>query len=345
MVGTAVSAKAVFSSFTQERTVMEIPKIHGLNLSAKEVGMLGDRISATSTIYSKLLNTESGRIGEEKRDPPKSAHPSSFPLCTLRLWSEFQQNGSARDGGYFLSTIMEVGNTIHQSVQKWLSGTGTKTASAWGNWECMDEKCRGRRTMEPANKCPDCEGPMLYQELHVRVGSVSGYVDLMVHDPKDKTVRIVEIKTSGDRITRNADVLHTRPQYALQANCYAYMVDKVFSGLISNRLGSRVSGSSLLFISRDNPATCREISWDRDESMEIGRRAFLAANTTWRIATDSYRRTNLKAAVKSRLCQSKEHYLNDVRKFFYGGSCHMADICILAKTNKGLEQRLLDKQD
>ncbi len=277
-------------------------------------------------VNAKTLNDK--ELKDHKRRKIE-IHPSSFPLCGLRMWYEQQVRPLPDDmeqvvideefgGDYYCN----VGTLFHSIIQKWL-GRGKKIV---GNWKCHHVvngiKCTGKRGFSTNPECPKCGTEMRYYELGVHFGKYTvGHTD-GVFLFKGKYY-VIDYKTSStEKIVEHERTKKVFPYLSnlAQIKSYCFYLEQQYPGL-------EISGYMLIYISRDSPTKYRSVVGSlisKAEKAKIGKTCE-TIDRHFDIVLNAKTLKDILPLVREKPCKNKEEYMKTMYNYF--AQCPLASVC------------------
>lgn len=285
--------------------------------------------SIAGTLYAQAMNgtrtTVRGRV--------PAVRPSSFPMCPILTWKKFVKGTSLEEfreeescGGHYFT---KVGTIAHENIQYWMGMNG----KMYGHWKCINPTCAeypatldlydkkgklvrpGKNTLEETtqNECPCCLEPMEYIELEIVYKGICGHVDGVIM-LDDGTVWVIDYKTTTRTKIDSGKLPERVHLKQLPAYCY----------ILQERYGMKVSGFSLLYLTRDNPYNFLDAAFPWNQSWKLKAKALLANEATKYIAAlDDYVNQEVKQIIKAKPCMDKYFYTTEMSP--YADCPHAAD--------------------
>lgn len=272
-----------------------------------------------------------GTYGVIRPGPWKRAfRPSGFPYCPV-----LDAMSGPEDMNYGKAFYLDIGTTVHELMQEYISRSPVGMQKVFANWQCKD--CSGLHyftTLPYA--CAHCNGPrerLHYEELEFSDfrGIQGGHVDLLI---RTKYGWIVcdwkTASTTGLDYRNEADGKH---HHQLQAYCLA--IQERFKDKLE---GLPIIGYMLIFVPRDASAarggkgsnwTPYLYLWNESLAAQTRRRLF-TQRASFEAATIGYETGNWLPAAMLRPCESLSDFGSPMgmRDGFYGGElCPNLDIC------------------
>ena len=282
-------------------------------------------------IADKMLGST---VSEPHRAP--ELRPSSMPMCSIRVLRDLilgKKNVLKMDSDFY----MRIGTIVHTVIQTWLPRLGV----GFGNWVCPKKEC-GKRNLMTTNRICVCGNKMCYEEIEVEFKGVTGHIDYVIEEANGKRIvdfktasdkKITLLKTTKDPVERNKVLKELASiKYIMQLLTYTYIAQKLY--------GWDMVGSSLLFISRNDPKNYVEVSfvWTDhfysiiNEFVHDQIRGFNAAHKSAKTLDPTY-------AVNNRCCKNSKHYWNEVRDIFFHG-CDLYPVCVGTNSLKNVKAYL-----
>lgn len=269
------------------------------------------------SLYEQVLSMEK-TVSEvyplllEDSISPTVLRASSLPVCCiLQYLSLHKENleGPKRNVSYTSDFFTQLGSAVHLVVQRWMGQTGR----ILGNWYCP--KCSYKKRMSLyEGDCPKCGTELLYKELVVKYKELSGHVDGIVLLP-DENMIVLDYKTTTSSKINNG----VKPYIAYEKQIKSY------SHILKEEYGLPIVGSSLLYISRDNPYKYHEYPFNV-EDMEV----FLNSQVRQhRIAKKVTKTQNYSVLMKNKPCTSLSYYKKEMHSF---EECPMLNVCFNKKS-------------
>lgn len=279
-------------------------------------------------VMEKRILTPNGR-GPEYR-------PSSFPICPVQVHMQFiqaaelgyYQSNMHAGGGYFTT----VGTAAHENIQYYMGETG----KVYGHWKCRNPKCQkhhdardlydekgklirpGKNTRENTTKntCPKCKVACEYVEICINYNGLKGHVDCIYEMP-DGTYWVLDYKTSTKGAIKMSPSKLPKREHLMQVPTYCYVLEK--------KNGLKISGFSLLYLSRDNPFEFREIArdWNKRWRAEI-KELIIDQKKKYRAAVNSFIQNKPEISMKCKPCQRKGDYEKMMPAY---EPCPMEEVC------------------
>lgn len=284
-------------------------------------------------VMESTIRTPNGR-GPEYR-------PSSFPICPVLVHMQFvkaatdgyYESNMTAGGGYFTS----VGTAAHENIQYYMGQTG----KTFGDWKCRNSFCQkhhdardlynekgeiirpGKLTSENTtdNKCPACGVPCEYVEKCIDYFGLKGHIDCIYEMP-DGSYWVADYKTST-KGQINGRKLPKR-EHLMQVPTYCYVLEKKYK--------MKISGFSLLYLSRDNPYEFREYAeqWGERRRAET-KKLIVEQKKIYRAAVNSFIQNKPAIAIKCKPCQVPDDYERLMPAY---DTCPMASVCFNKKSLK-----------
>lgn len=282
------------------------------------------RVYAEAMEY--VIKTPNGR-GPEYR-------PSSFPICPVQIHMQFikaanygyYESSMHAGGGYFTT----VGTAAHENIQYYMGHTG----KTFGDWKCRNNKCQKHhdardlydekgKVIRPGiltrknttkNTCPSCKVACEYVEMCIDYKGLKGHIDCIYEMP-DGSYWVLDYKTSTKGQIKGNKL--PKREHLMQVPTYCYVLEKKYK--------MKISGFSLLYLSRDNPFEFREYAekWGprrRDEIKEL----IISQKKIYRAAVNSFIQNKPEIAMKCKPCQVPDDYERLMPAY---EACPMEDVC------------------
>ena len=232
---------------------------------------------------------------------------SSLPICSILQYLKLQKEHSTGLPERKVTAISEyftqIGTAVHTVLQRWMGLTG----KILGNWKCPS--CGHKEKMTVYKDCPSCGEEMVYVEIKVKYKTLSGHVDGVLVLPNKKMIVLDYKTTTSSKIDKNSPPLLA---YEKQLSSYAY--------LLKSKYHLPVVGSSLLYVSRDNPFKYKEYPLNLNNMKK-----FLDEQVyRQRVAEDTVKTEDLEALIQSKPCSSREFYLKDMHSY---EECPLLNVC------------------
>lgn len=286
--------------------------------------------SHVGKMYAQVMDsqifTPNGR-GPEYR-------PSSFPICPVLVHMQFIK--AARDGyyesnmfaggGYFTT----VGTAAHENIQYYFG----ETKKTFGDWKCRNNKCQKHndardlydefgKIYRPGiltaknttdNLCPSCGVACEYVEKCINYNGLKGHIDCIYEMP-DGSYWVMDYKTSTKGQIKGNKL--PKREHLMQVPTYCYVLEKKY--------GMKISGFSLLYLSRDNPYEYREYAerWGPRRRDEI-KLLIKSQKKIYRAAVNSFIQNKPEIAMKCKPCQVPDDYERLMPAY---EACPMEKVC------------------
>ena len=261
-------------------------------------------------VMDSAIRTPNGR-GPEYR-------PSSFPICPVLVHMQFVKAASdgyyesnmTAGGGYFTT----VGTAAHENIQYFMGQTG----KTYGDWKCRNSFCQRHHdartlydekgnvtrpgiltaTKTTNNLCPSCGVPCEYVEMCIDYMGLKGHIDCIYLMP-DGSYWIADYKTSTKGQIKGNKL--PKREHLMQVPTYCYVLEKKYK--------MKISGFSLLYLSRDNPYEFREYSeqWGERRRAET-KKLIVSQKKIYRAAVNSFIQNKPSIAIKCKPCQVPDDY-------------------------------------
>lgn len=284
-------------------------------------------------VMESVIYTPNGR-GPEYR-------PSSFPICPILVHMQFMkaavdgfyESNMHAGGGYFTT----VGTAAHENIQYYMGTTG----KVYGHWKCRNNKCqkhhdardlydeKGKiirpgiltRQHTTKNTCPSCKVAMEYVEICIDYNGLKGHIDCIYKMP-DGSYWVLDYKTSTKGLIKGNKL--PKREHLMQVPTYCYVLEKKYK--------MKISGFSLLYLSRDNPFEFREYAeqWGPRRRDEI-RDLIKNQKKIYRAAVNSFIQDKPELAMKCKPCQVPDDYERLMPAY---EDCPMEKVCFSKKLLK-----------
>jgi len=281
-------------------------------------------------VYAQIM--DSSIITPNGRGP--EYRPSSFPICPVLVHMQFMQaaqdgfymSNMAAGGGYFTT----VGTAAHENIQYYMGST----KKVFGDWKCRNPRCqkhhdardlydekgvmyrKGTLTSKNTtdNECPECGVACEYVEKCIDYFGLKGHIDCIYEMP-DGTYWVLDYKTSTKGIIKTAKL--PKREHLMQVPTYCYVLEKKYK--------MKISGFSLLYLSRDNPYEFKEKAqrWNerfRQETKEL----IIQQKKIYRSAVNSFIQNKPELAIKQKPCQCPDDYERLMPAY---EACPMEKVC------------------
>ena len=277
----------------------------------------------------KILTTVMNE--EETAEYVHSLRVSSFPICGL-LDAINRIEKPSQPIPFSMSFYTSIGTAVHENLQNRMVLSKRFGRWCFGNWKCTAcNEIPFKQCLRPKSLvCPKCKSGLLtYHELDFLYKNVSGHLDMLTLDNKEKFVAW-EFKTTSEYNIKNP--LQNLPQlkHKQQIETYCTMLWRVH--------GIRVHTYVIVYISRNRaqmntedeeqfiPFTFKftDAMMDRrDAQIERIRRSDVVIKKLFKEPDKS----TLRKLEALRPCRSEEDY-NDphtgMKHAFYKGGCEFA---------------------
>ena len=268
----------------------------------------------------------------------KEFHPSSAPICPLRLAHE---NFVLPDDptvyfSFAQSYYLSVGTMMHELVQKWLGLSGKIV----GNWTCIScsPKVAYRFCISPKT-CRKCGGSVFeYHELGGKDDGVAWHCDGVFKLGGEYYV--IDYKTtSAYQIEQHRKEGGVFPYYSNLFQLETYIP------LLEQKYQIKIAGWMLVYISRDKPNNIKygvevvgeDITEVKRERLEARLERFKKAYSLALKVRESPVKI-FKRAIETKLCPDRETYQEKIRGF---APCYFEDVCwSKTKLNKTIKEIL-----
>lgn len=230
-------------------------------------------------MYNNVFNTN-----ERVYDRPE-IRASNMPFCPKKFifsYSEFlSKNYTTWE--YTGDFYCDIGTSVHEAVQKWITMPQENSGIIFGNWKC--KKCNKKLKLRVGPQIC-CGTPMEYEELSLDFVDcpMTGHCDGVLLDTKIRDVNklnkkikngskksipawILELKTTSLYKAKNI----TAPQFnhASQAEIYTSALRKILTHRF-NIDNIDLKGFIIKYISRDNPfVTSKDIEQKVDKEDKL----------------------------------------------------------------------------
>ncbi len=272
-----------------------------------------------------------GTYGVIRPGPWKRAfRPSGFPYCPV-----LDAMSGPEDMNYAKAFYLDIGTTVHELMQEYISRSPLGMQKVFCNWKCKD--CGGMHhftTLPYA--CAHCGADrerLHYEELEFENfrGIQGGHVDLLLRVKRGWIV--CDWKTASTKGLDYRNEADGKHHHQLQAYCLA--IQERFKHLLG---GLPVIGYMLIFVPRDASGDQRgTVSnwtpylylWDKQMARATRKRLFMQ-RASFDAATIGYETGNWLPAAMTRPCESLADFgaSMGMRDGFYGGElCPNLDIC------------------
>lgn len=326
---------------------------------AARLGSFNRRPSQSKSVAGQLYaHTMDNEIEVDENARPPVLRPSSFPLCSVLVYTELMKAASSggkftremgTGGGYFT----KVGTAAHENIQFYMG----KSKKIYGHWKCINQICpefhkardkwkkvdgkwvlkHGKPTLEFTcnNVCPYCKSNMEYVELTVKHKKVEGHIDCVVMlDPKRKRIWVADYKTcTGTKVKAGKSKLPMRV-HLRQIPSYCHILEKEY--------GFVVEGFSLIYIRRDNPWEFYEHAepWT-DAWRKRAAKEFKLERLRYKAGVESFINRDPEEAIKNKPCKSLMHYKAEID---YYDPCPLLDVCFDKKSLSAALRILAERQ-
>lgn len=270
--------------------------------------------SHVGKVYAQVM--DSSIITPNGRGP--EYRPSSFPICPILVHMQFMlaaehgyyQSNMAAGGGYFTS----VGTAAHENIQYYMG----PTKKVFGDWKCRNPRCqkhhdardlydekgvmyrKGKLTSKNTteNDCPECGVACEYVEKCIDYFGLKGHIDCIYEMP-DGTYWVMDYKTTTKGLMKGNKL--PKREHLMQVPTYCYVLEKKY--------GMKISGFSLLYLSRDNPYEFKEKAerWG-ERRREETRKLIIQQKKIYRSAVNSFIQNKPELAIKTKPCQCPDDY-------------------------------------
>lgn len=272
-----------------------------------------DDFQYRSTLVSRLFLDALTKKKDLKTRRPIRLRASSLPTCSLLLLEKMLLNEYDKDEA-MMDYYCSVGTTIHSHTQKWLGDCG----KLYGDWRCPNKQCSAFVQHSIDYKCPKCQNLMDYCEIELEYDIFSGHVDSIFLQPNGRYI-VVDYKSTSSRSVSERKFI-PNAKHLIQIAAYAAVLTKVYN--------LDIESVSILYIARDNPQQIAEFNLDYDEDLHAHTMQFLRNQIKGFKAAERAKETgNLRLAQKYKLCQSYDHYKEEVEKFIGFDGCPLARTC------------------
>lgn len=272
-----------------------------------------------------------GTYGVVRPGPWKRAfRPSGLPYCPV-----IDAMSGPEDMDYSKAFYLDIGTTVHELMQEYISRSPVGMQKVFANWKCKD--CEGMHLFTTLPfVCAHCNADrerLHYEELEFENfrGIQGGHIDLLIKTSRGWIVCDWKTASTNGLDYRNeADGKH---HHQLQAYCLA--IQELFKDKLQ---GLPVIGYMLIFVPRDvsgqrnnngNNWTPYLYKWDAAVAKATRKRLFMQ-RMSFSAATYGYETNDWIPAALLRPC----HDLTDfgspmgMRDGFYGGElCPNLDVC------------------
>ncbi len=262
----------------------------------------------------------------------KELHPSSFPVCPLRM--AYERLGQEDDpmvySNFGSDFFLNVGTLSHLLLQKWTA----KSGKIVGNWSCLKCKAKYRFCTLPA-KCRKCKhDDFKYHELGGREDNVSWHTDSLFLFRED--YYLVDWKTTSD---------YMMGKHRKDGKTFPYRDNKIqaesYVPLIEHKYNIVVKGIILGYMSRSSPnkifglePVFIPLSQDRKDYIEERLQRFKDAHKL-ALGVHEAPVKVFKRAIATKLCEDQDFYEEQVRGF---------DPCPLAENGACWKKKLLSRE-
>jgi len=168
---------------------------------------------------------------------------SGFPFCGLKAAWKKITNHVEPDADALKSFYCDIGTAVHTVLQRFVGSLG----KMYGNWLCLNKRCKHVVKFSPHINCPKCGSEMLYEEFSIKAfRHVSGHTDGLFKDKYGK-FWIVDYKTTSVSVIESQKDKPTLPYQKNKAQILAYVA------LLELELNIEISGWMLVYVARDKP--------------------------------------------------------------------------------------------
>jgi hypothetical protein len=294
-------------------------------MSLKLVKVISHFKSSFDKVTTDYIETPVSLLSkEDSLDYAKRArelHPSSFPVCPLRMAYErlTVEDDPIVYRNFTQDYYLNVGTTAHLLLQYWFGRTGYLV----GNWTCANCKTAYRFSVKP-KKCRSCKHTeFLYHELGGKTDNIRWHTD-GVYKIGDYYY-VLDFKTTGD---------YQLDMHRKNKNVFPYFNNVLqlegYFPLLEQKYNVKLSGWLLAYISRSRPMPPYGIEVigktvtdsDRD-LMEERLERFKKAHTL-SLKVEENPRLVLKKAMATKLCESRQMYEEKIKGY---NPCPLSDVC------------------
>ncbi len=239
---------------------------------------------------------------------PERLRVSGFPFCGLEAaYKKLTKHTVERKMTFGSKYYTGVGTLTHEIIQNFMGHGGR----ILGQWKCQDPECKGIRLASRNNRCPLCNGFMLYEELTVTAFKhVSGHLD-GIYKTENGEYWLVDYKTSSVRVISSQSKNKTLPYYhnVCQIKAYCALIELMFD--------IKISGWLLHYIARDSPLTVFKTEGQRIS--EKGKRIQLEKiqhyDRHWDLIQNMTKFSDLMQLVEEKPCKTWEFYKKEFDGF------------------------------
>lgn len=265
-------------------------------------------------VYAQIM--DSNIITPNGRGP--EYRPSSFPICPILVHMQFlqaaengfYQSNMSAGGGYFTT----VGTAAHENIQYYMG----QTRKVFGDWKCRNSKCqkhhdardlydekgvmyrKGKLTTKNTtnNLCPECGIACEYVEKCIDYFGLKGHIDCIYEMP-DGTYWVLDYKTTTKGLMEGNKL--PKREHLMQVPTYCYVLEKKYK--------MKISGFSLLYLSRDNPYQFKEKAerWGERRRNET-KKLIIQQKKIYRSAVNSFIQNKPELAIKCKPCKAPDDY-------------------------------------
>ncbi len=255
---------------------------------------------------------------------PLTLRVSGFPYCPLKHLF-YRYNPTLDEVSFDSVYYTTVGTITHSALQRWLGFGG----QILGDWHCLS--CANKTKMSFSNVCKKCGSEMMYDEIVIRLGNISGHIDCVYRDKKGR-YWVIDYKTSSVYAVTQGDSLPYHHN-TVQIKSYCALLEKQY--------GIKVEGWILIYLARDSP---RMVHKPVGKLMKMSeKRAILTHVFEWgrqfsRVLKVT-RKEELQEIIDMKACDSYDTYMKHYHSPF--SECPLSPICF----SKRLRPTMLSVMD
>lgn len=259
---------------------------------------------AVGTPFSKL--PEANQRSFMKRD--SELHPSGFPYCGLR--DGYQRLGLRLtdflvfrkfDDDFYLN----IGTVAHSALQLWLG----ESKKMYGDWKCLSCGRLHAFQIKP-RRCIKCRSKRFdYHEIGGKFGqNVYWHSDGLFKDSNGKWW-VIDYKTSA--VSAIQDHKKTGVRFPYKTNKIQI---ETYCVLLEQKLGIKISGWMLKYVSRDYPRFHNVTVAEKftSERRELVTKHLKLSDKIFPIAREATDAETFDKLARHKLCSSKAYYLESI---------------------------------
>ncbi len=241
-------------------------------------------------------------------------HPSSFPVCPLRMAFEryLQDDDPVVYQNFASDYYLSVGTIAHTLLQRWLGRSGYII----GNWTCAKCKTAYRFCTVPS-KCRSCKHTTFnYHELGGKDDNVRWHMDTLFKF-RDQ-LWVVDYKTTSEfMLTKHRG--KQGPVFPYYGNLFQV---EAYVPLVERKYNVKIAGIMLPYVSRSTPNNStygvevvgEELTESKRERLHERLERFKKAHALSLKVLKAPRKV-FKLAIETKLCEDEDFYEEKVRGY------------------------------